>query len=84
MRQWIEQVIAPLLIIQRVANKSALTSETITPGRVSEFKAVTLGESAGDGSALPAGEPMASVDRYGVGSGELRVETTTDFRQGEL
>ena len=37
MQQGIVQVIAPLLIIQRVANQSALTSHIITTAHASSF-----------------------------------------------
>ena len=76
MRRWINQVIAPLLIIQRVANKSAFTSNTVTSACLSEFKARSHGRSTGCSGALPDGD----LTRRGVGSGEPRseVETTTD------
>ena len=70
-------MIAPLLIILRVANKTALTSEAIVPGRISTFKARTRGESAGGGGTLPGVDPMSSVDEYRTNSGELRVGVKT-------
>jgi hypothetical protein len=74
------QVIAPLLIIQRVADKSALTSETVVSGRISEFRARTLVWSSG-GGALRSGATTNSLDRRGVSSSELGVgaETTINF-----
>ena len=79
MRRWIVQVIAPLLIIQRVANKSALTGNTIASRHLSSFKARSRGMSTGGNVTLPDGGPINSVDSLGVGSGDLGDETTTDF-----
>ena len=79
MRRWIVQVIAPLLIIQRVANKSALTGNTIASRHLSSFKARSGGMSTGGNVTLPGGGPINSVDSLGVGSGDLGDETTTDF-----
>ena len=77
------QVIAPLLIIQRVANKSALTSNTLVSGRLSTFKARSRGELTDGGGAVPGGDPTSSVGEHGMDSGELRVgvEATTDALQ---
>lgn len=80
------QVIAPLLIIQRVASKSALTSDTITTGHVSSFRFRSQRESTG-GSDTPHGRyHTSSVDRYGKNPGELgvEVEATIDLRQSEV
>ena len=77
-RWWIGQAIAPLLIVQRVANKSALTKDSLVAGGVSGFGARTREQSASDSGALGGGDPVDSVDR----SGELRLraglETTAD------
>ena len=59
-------------------------SQTVVPGGVSEFKVRTLGERRGDGSSILARDTTSSVDRYGVGSGDLGVETMTDFHQDKL
>ena len=80
MLRWIKQVIAPLLIVQRVADKSALTRQTVMSGRISEFKVTTPGESISGGGVFPGGDPTSLVDRHGVGSGVLEVEITTDSR----
>ena len=74
------QVIAPLLIVQRVANRSALTSETITAVPTISFNPWSRGESTG--GALPGGDPM-SLDERGKKSGELgfRVRTTIDLHR---
>ena len=60
MQRRIRQVIAPMLIIQRVANKSALTSNDVVHGWISEFEAKNQEESTGDGGSLPSGDPMTS------------------------
>ena len=84
MRRWIVQVIAPLLIIQRVANKSALTGNTIASRHLSSFKARSRGMSMGGNVTLPDGGPINSVDSLGVGSGDLGDETTTDFHLDKI
>ena len=76
----IGQAIASLLIIQRVANKSALTSNTIASGHLSSFRARS-GGTTGTSDALPSGDPANSVNRHGAASGELEVgvqETTIE------
>ena len=65
-------MIAPLLIILRVANKTALTSDAVVAGRVSTFKARSRGESA-DGGGTLSGDSTSSVDEGGTNSWELRV-----------
>ena len=67
------QVIAPLLIIQRVANRSALTKKTLVSGRLSSFKTRSRGELAGDNGATPGGDFVSSVNIRGVDSGKLGV-----------
>ena len=63
-----------MLIIQRVANKNALTSDSIAPGTVRSFKARTREESASGSDPLPSGDPMNSVGGRGVDfSGELGI-----------
>ena len=62
MRRRIGQIIAPLLIIRRIADKSALTRNTVVSGRISEFKATTSGEFTGGSGAPPAGDSTSSVD----------------------
>ena len=65
------QVIAPLLIIERVANRSALTSDHIT-GRISSLRVKSQGEPT-DTSDFPAsrdpfrvgdGAEISTIDRY--------------------
>ena len=76
-----EQVIAPLLIIRRVANKSAFTSDTINPGSISSFKARTRGELTGSSVDISGGNPGSSVGECGMDSGELGVENVIDFHR---
>ena len=71
------QVIAPLLIIQRVANRSALASNTTITEHIGRR------ELAGDRTP-PALYPMGSADHYGKhggGAGVHGVETTIDLRR---
>ena len=74
----IGQVIAPLLVILRVANKSAFTSNAAVSGRLSSSR--SWGQLVGGSDTLPGGNPSSSVDRRGVESYELgtRVATATD------
>ena len=72
----IGQVIAPLLIILRVADKSALTSNTIASGRVSEFKVRSPEELTGGGT-ISGGDSTSSADERGMDSGELVVGAAT-------
>ena len=83
MRRRIGQVIAPLFIIQRVANRSALTSETTVSGEVVLFKARDGGQSV---DRLPGGDPTRLVNRRGVNPKELGVGAgiTTDFHQNKV
>ena len=76
MRRRIGQVIAPLLIIQRVASGSAMTSSTITSRHLISFEARNRGVSTGGSVPLPGGVPISSVDSLGVGSSDLGDETT--------
>lgn len=69
-------MIAPLLIIQRVASRSALTSESVTSGHISSFKAETRGELTSDSGPF-GGDPISSVDEDGTSSGQVGVESLT-------
>ena len=75
------QVIAPLLIVKRVAEKNALPSDTITTGNTGSSGSQR--ESKGSGGILPSGYHMDSMGKYGGTSRELRVgvETTIDLRR---
>lgn len=83
MQRRIGQVIAPLLITQRVTDKSAFTSDTVVTGRLSSFKARSRGELTDGGVALPSGGPMSSASGNGRDSSEHGVgaETTISFHQ---
>lgn len=66
-----EQVIAPFLIILRVANRRALTSEAIATGNMSSIHFGNRGvESASGDGTLPGGHPASSTDVYGKTPGE--------------
>ena len=73
------------MIIQRVANKSALTSDDVVSGRMSSFEARSRGELTGGSDALPGGDSRGFVDECGTNSGEsaVGVETTADPCQDE-
>ena len=74
---------APLLIIQRVANHNALTGAAIAPRHIGSSNAGSRGKSTVGSRTPPGWYPMGSPDRYGKGPGGFRVgfETTIDFRQ---
>ena len=77
------QVIAPLLVILRVADKSAFTSDTGASGLIGSSKTMSWGEFTGGSSTLPGGNTSSSVGRRKVDSYELgiRIETTTDCHE---
>ena len=77
MRRWIGQVIAPLLIILRVANKTALTNNTIVSGRIGTFKARARRQSTGGDGSYPSEDSMSLLDEFGTNSAEPRVEVET-------
>lgn len=58
------QVVAPLLIIRRVANQSALTGSTVSVGPIGSFRVRSRGGSTGGSSTLPDGGATSSVDGY--------------------
>ena len=77
-------MIAPLLIIQRVADQSALTSTTIASRSTASLN---IGSSRGkttNGSGTLAGG--YAMDKYGKGSGDLAVgvETTVDLHNDKV
>ena len=84
LRIW--QVIASLLIIQRVANKSALTGNTVVSAHMSEFKAETRGRSTGGSGDLPGEDPTTSTDERRTSFGESggEVETTIDSHRDKV
>ena len=86
MRLCIGQAIASLLIIKRVANRSALTNDTIPSARMPSLRATSGGELMGDNGALPGGAPINSVGGRETGPGDLGVGagTTIDSHQREV
>lgn len=82
----IGQAITSLFVIHRIANKSALTSNTLVPGRISTLKVESRGESTGGSGNVPGGDPASPVGECGVSTGELGVEaeTTADPHREEV
>ena len=82
------QVIAPLLIIKRVANRSALTSNTIATGHIGSFHARARGELTGGSDVPSRAYPVGLTDEHEKASGKLEfgvgVETTIDFHQDSM
>lgn len=76
------QAIAPLLIIRRVASKTAFTSDTI--GNVSSFKARDRAELTGVSVAFPGEDHSSLVGERSTDPGELLFETVVDtWRESE-
>jgi len=75
------QVIAPFLIIQRVANQSALTGDSVVTGNPSSFNFRSQGKTTDGSGTLPGGYPGDSKDESAKGSSELGigVNTTLEF-----
>ena len=67
-----KQVIAPFLIVLRVANRTALTSETVLSGNVGTIHFRSEGTSMNDSGTvtIPGEDPMCSVDADGVTADE--------------
>ena len=66
-----------MLIILRVADKSAVTSGTVVSGRISGFKARSRGELTSGSGDLPGGDPANSSDEGVTNTYELRVGVQT-------
>jgi len=83
MRERIDQAIAPLLIVQRVANKRALTSDTIVTGHAISFNVETRGGSTVSDDGPLGRYPTSSVDERGKRPDEplARVVAATNLRQ---
>jgi hypothetical protein len=82
----LRQVIAPLLVIQRVATQSALTSNSVATGNLGSFHFRSRGKTMGDSGTLAGAHPVDSADKYeGKNSNELDVgvNTTLEFRRGD-
>ena len=55
------QVIAPFLIILRVANRTAVTSDSISSGNPNSIHFRSQGQSTDDGGTVPNGNPTSST-----------------------
>ena len=73
----IGQVIAPLLIIQRVANRCALTSNTIVTGNIGSLHASSSEESTGGSCVFPDAYPTCSDDHHRRGTSDLGIAVET-------
>jgi len=75
------QVIATFLIVIRVANRSALTSNTIVSGNMASIQFRSEGKSTNGNVALPDEHSVGSMDAYEGALGELGVgiEKATDL-----
>jgi len=74
---------APLLIIQRVANHNALATTAVAPRHIGSSNAGSRGKSTGGTRTPPSWYPMGLPDRYGkspVGFG-AGFETAVDFQR---
>ena len=80
MYRLIGQAIAPLLIIQRVANKRALTKNSVAPGSTCKLKTGSQGESTGGSHSLPGRHSMGFVGEQGASANEFGVDTVIDIR----
>jgi len=56
------QVIAPFLITLRIANRTALTSDTVVSRNIESIRFRSAGEGTEGDESLPTGDPMGSVD----------------------
>ena len=74
---------AAYIIIQRVANKSAFTSNTVASGQVISFKVRSRGQFTDGSGTLP---DTSSVDKYEMSSRKLEVgvDTTIDFHWDKI
>ena len=69
-----EQVIAPFLIVLRVANRTAITSKAIVSGNIGSMRFESQGNESTDGGVtVPDGDPVGSVKADGENTGELGV-----------
>ena len=79
-----EQVIASLLIILRVANKSALTSDTIAPGSISSIHFTGRGRPTGGNGTVSDGHPTNSTGTNEGAPGELGARDETAVKEDLL
>ena len=78
-RRRIGKVIAPLLIIHRVANKATSTSNSIVSGRISSFKARTRGKLTGSSDADESG-----MNSYEFGAGIKTLDIGPHMHQDKI
>ena len=84
MQRHIGQVIAPLLVIRRVANKDTLIRNTVASAHLSLLKNGSQGESTGVSDILPGKNLAISADQGGVISSGFGVGATSDFRREKV
>ena len=65
-----KQVIAPFLIVLRLANRTALANETITSGIVSSIRFNSQEKSTGGDGDIYDRETVATTDEHGEALGE--------------
>lgn len=65
-----KQVIAPLLLVLRLANRTALVNETVTSGNVSTIRFNSQENSTGGDGSIHDGETIATTNEYVGASGE--------------
>ena len=76
----VKQCIAPFLIVLRVANRTALTSETVASGNIGSIRFRSQGESTGMDGTLSDGNPRV----YSAsGPDTTRGETPGEFDTGD-
>jgi hypothetical protein len=76
-----EQAISPFLIILRVANRRAVTSETIVSGNIGSLQFRSHGSAMGGSETLPEESPVSSTDAGGETPSRLGVGAATDQAQ---
>lgn len=74
------QVIAQFLITLRVADRRAMTGDTVTAGNTGSIRFSNQGKPMNIGNALPTGHPAGSVDAYELG---IRTEATIDLHRNK-
>lgn len=75
------QVIAPFLIILRVANQTALTNDVIVSGNVDSIRFGNHGRSTNANETLPDRNPASSTDVFGKPPGDIGLRVVTSLVQ---
>jgi len=78
------QVIAPFLVILRVANRRALTSESVASPNIGSIRFGGQGESADDDGSLPDGNLVGSMGANDETPGTLDVAIETTIEEVPL